>query len=84
MRKVDKLGRIVIPLELRKKYGLSEAATIEFIDTGDGITVKASDPFCRVCRSKISQKAKLPLCDECILKAVKSYNENNIAEKNVR
>ena len=41
MRKVDDLGRIVIPMELRKKYGLSKGVEIEFLDNGDGITVKA-------------------------------------------
>ena len=75
MRKVDKLGRIVIPLELRNKYGLTEGASIEFIDSGDGVTVKSTDPFCKICRVRISEDAPLPLCDECIAKVLESYNE---------
>ena len=71
MRKVDKLGRIVIPQELRKKYGLTEGSTIEFLDVGDGVTVKTSDPFCKICHGKISADAKLPLCEECISRAKK-------------
>ena len=72
MRKVDRLGRIVIPLELRKRYGLLEGARIEFIDVGDGITVRPSEPFCRICRVKISEGASLPLCEACIEKAIQS------------
>ena len=75
MRKVDKLGRIVIPISLREKYGLSEGATIEFSDSGDGITVRSSEPFCKICRAKIADDSSHPLCDGCIEKIAKSYNE---------
>ena len=75
MRKVDRLGRIVIPQELRQKYGLTEGITIEFLDSGDGITVRASDSLCKICRRKISDNATLPLCEACISEAVKSYKK---------
>lgn len=65
MRQVDKLGRIVIPLELREKYGLTEGVEIEFSESRDGVTVKAAAPFCKLCRSKISPDAKFPLCQAC-------------------
>ena len=39
MRKVDTLGRIVIPKELRMKYGLTEGADITFEDNGEGVLV---------------------------------------------
>ena len=78
MKKIDKLGRIVVPIELRKKYGLSDGAKIEIFDIGDGITIKSSEPFCRICRAKILDDRELPLCDECTLEAVKSYNEKNL------
>ena len=77
MRKVDKLGRIVIPLELRVKYGLTEGATIEFLDVGEGITVKPSEPFCRVCHAKIPSDTAFPLCESCILEAMRKYNEKS-------
>ena len=77
MRKVDKLGRIVIPSELRQKYGLCEGAVIEFLDAGEGITVKPFEPVCKVCRSRISDVSTLPLCEACITKAVRSFNEKS-------
>ena len=76
MRRVDRLGRIVIPLALREKYGLCEGAEIEFLDSGDGVTVRASEPFCKLCRAKISEGASVCLCDSCIAEVVKRYNEN--------
>lgn len=80
MRKVDKLGRIVIPLELRKKYGLIEGTAIEFLDVGEGVTVKPSEPFCKVCRTKIPSDASFPLCESCIAKAIKKHDEKKVKE----
>ena len=77
MRRVDKLGRIVIPLELRQKYGLTDGAEIEFLDSGDGITVKSSVSLCKLCRGRISDGITLPLCERCISEVIKSYNEKS-------
>ena len=76
MRKVDKLGRIVIPLELRQKYGLGEGVMIEFLDDGEGITVKPFEPVCKVCRNKIPENLASPLCETCIAKAVQSFKKS--------
>ena len=73
MRQVDKLGRIVIPLVLREKYGLTAGATIEFLESHDGVTVKTAAHFCKLCRSKISADAKFPLCQACI-ELIKAYD----------
>jgi AbrB family looped-hinge helix DNA binding protein len=75
MRRVDRLGRIVIPLALREKYGLCEGAEIEFIDSGDGVTVRSTEPFCKLCRAKIDGGANIPLCDDCIAEIAKLYSE---------
>ncbi|MBR2340172.1 MAG: AbrB/MazE/SpoVT family DNA-binding domain-containing protein [Clostridia bacterium] len=77
MRRIDKLGRIVIPFELRRRYGLTEGVKVEFLDAGEGITVRSSEPFCKVCRSRICDGATFPLCEACIAKAAKRYNERN-------
>ena len=66
MRKVDNLGRIVIPKELRKKYGLEIGAELAFEDIGAGILVKASDKACRLCGRELEKAHEIPLCPECI------------------
>ena len=75
MKKVDNLGRILIPKELRAKYGLNEGAEIEFLDVGEGVTVRALDPLCRICRGEISKDSELPLCDRCLAEAARSYRK---------
>ncbi len=75
MRRVDKLGRIVIPQELREKHGLNEGVTIEFFDKGDEIAVKASEPFCKLCKGKIHEKAVFALCEDCVDKIMREYNK---------
>ena len=75
MRRVDDLGRIVIPKELRKKYGLFEGTAIEFIDGGDGITVKASAHTCVVCKRPVPEDISLPLCRDCVIKVYEKYEK---------
>lgn len=74
MRKIDDLGRVVIPKELRQKYGLLEGADIEFIDGGDGVTVKASAHICIVCKKPVPEDISLPLCKDCIMKGYEEYS----------
>ena len=50
MRKVDKLGRIVIPLPLRQKYGFTEGTVIEFLDAGDGVNLRNAEACCKLHR----------------------------------
>ena len=39
IRKVDKLGRITIPIELRKFYGFEAGKEVSIIDTDDGVLI---------------------------------------------
>ena len=75
MRKVDDLGRIVIPKELRNKYGLFEGADIEFIDSGDGVTVKAAAHLCTVCKRPVPNDISLPLCRDCVMQGYREYGK---------
>ena len=75
MKKVDDLGRIVIPKELRKRYGLFESVDIEFIDGGYGVAVKASSHICFVCKSPVPDDISLPICRDCVMKGYKEYGK---------
>ena len=66
MRRIDRLGRIVIPQELREKYGLKDGAKIDFFDNGEGVTVKLADSFCKLCHAKIPDGIKIPICEKCV------------------
>ena len=75
MRKVDELGRIVIPAHLRKKYGIKNGTAMEFSDTGNGLLIRNVEPLCRVCHKPLCEDAAFPLCNACLAEAAKRYQE---------
>ena len=44
VRKVDELGRIVLPIELRKTFGISEKDSLEIFTDGEKIILKKYQP----------------------------------------
>jgi transcriptional pleiotropic regulator of transition state genes len=67
VRKVDELGRIVIPKELRKTLGILEKDPLEIYVEGERILLKKYEPACTFCGSLediIDYKNKL-VCGEC-------------------
>lgn len=51
VRKVDELGRIVIPKELRKSFNIAEGDPIEIFTDNESIVLKRYEPFCTFCNS---------------------------------
>lgn len=45
VRRLDDLGRIVIPKEIRRRFGLSEGMALEMSVTDDGILLKPYFPY---------------------------------------
>lgn len=46
VRKVDELGRVVIPIELRRTLGISEKDALEIYVDGERIVLKKYEPAC--------------------------------------
>lgn len=68
MRKVDDLGRIVIPKEIRKNLKISENDTLEIFSDSSSIVIKKPNTACIICGSKkslVSIKDKM-ICKKCI------------------
>ena len=64
VRKVDELGRIVLPIELRRTLGIEEKDRIE----GDAIILRKYQPACIFCDSAkdiVSYRGK-NVCSDCI------------------
>ena len=75
VRKVDILGRIVIPKELRDSLDIEDKDPLEIFVEGDRIILKKYNPSCIFCGSStdvVLYKEKL-ICDECI-KSISSRN----------
>ena len=51
IRKVDEWGRIVIPMELRNKLGISEKDPLEIYVSGSSIILKKFNSNCALCGS---------------------------------
>lgn len=71
LRKVDELGRIVIPAGLRKHTGIDIGETLEVVAKGDVILLKRySEDFCVFCGSQDNLESYLEknICLDCILK----------------
>ena len=70
VRKVDELGRVVIPIEIRNKFDIAEKDTIEIYVDGSSIVLKKYEPNCIFCgnsKNLIAYKDKL-VCSKCAQK----------------
>lgn len=70
VRKVDELGRIVLPIELRRTLGIEEKGPVEIFVDGDTIVLRKYQPGCIICGSvdKLYYVNDTPICPECIKK----------------
>ncbi|MGH0939942.1 AbrB/MazE/SpoVT family DNA-binding domain-containing protein [Bacillus mycoides] len=48
VRKVDELGRVVIPVELRRTLGIAEGTALDFHVDGENIVLRKQDKSCFV------------------------------------
>ena len=68
VRRVDELGRLVLPSELRKSFNIEEKDSLEIYTDGDLIILKKHEPACIFCgeaREVVSFKGK-NVCKSCI------------------
>lgn len=68
VRKVDELGRIVLPIELRRTLGIEEKDRIEIFVDGESIILRKYKPGCIFCdnaKDIINYKGK-NICPDCI------------------
>ena len=67
-RKIDGLGRIVIPMEIRNKLNISEKDPLEIHVEGQTIVLQKFEPDCTFCGSSknvVEYKGK-NICEKCI------------------
>lgn len=68
IRKVDELGRIVLPIEIRRNLDIAERDEIEIYMENDHIVLQKYEPNCVFCSSSyslVSYKGK-NICAECV------------------
>lgn len=70
VRKVDELGRIVLPIELRRTLGIEIKDPLEIFVDGESIMLKPYKPACILCGENdnlVEYKGK-KICKKCINK----------------
>ena len=68
VRKLDELGRIVLPIEIRRTFNLAEKDAVEIFTEGDRIVLKKYQPNCIFCgegRNLLEYKGRL-FCKSCV------------------
>jgi transcriptional pleiotropic regulator of transition state genes len=68
IRKVDELGRIVLPIEIRRTLDISVRDELEIFMDNDQIVLQKFEPSCIFCGSShklVSYRGK-NVCQECL------------------
>lgn len=68
VRKVDELGRVVIPIELRRTLNIEEKDSLEIYVDGEHIILKKYEPACIFCgnaKDVVQYKGK-NICPACM------------------
>lgn len=70
IRKVDDLGRIVLPIELRRTLDIAERDELEIFMENDRIILQKYEPACIFCGSArgLSSYARKNVCGDCVRK----------------
>lgn len=68
VRKVDELGRVVLPIELRRTLGIAEKDALEIYVDGESIVLKKYEPACIFCNNAkdVTVFKNKNICPDCI------------------
>lgn len=67
VRQIDELGRIVIPIEIRKRLGINERDPLEIYVKGERIILAKPTDSCVFCSKSrnLEQFMERPVCASC-------------------
>jgi len=67
-RKVDSLGRVVLPVEMRRRFGIAEGDLVEIAVQGRQILLSKVESRCVFCGSDtdLSRFAGRQVCGRCV------------------
>ncbi len=85
VRRVDELGRVVIPIELRNKFKIAVKDPIEIYVDSSSIILKKFEPNCLFCgnsKDLTNYRDKL-ICSNCLNKLWELKDNKNNEIKNV-
>ncbi len=70
IKKIDEMGRIVIPKEIRTTMGVDTGDRLQFFIDGDSVVMKKLSVSCIFCGSEndLTELNEKHICAECISK----------------
>ena len=73
VRRLDELGRIVVPIDIRNKLSITEKDPMEIYIEGDKIVLRKFETNCVFCGSDNALKEfkDKPVCEDCLKKLQK-------------
>ena len=77
VRRIDELGRIVLPIEIRKNLALASRDAVEIFVNEDTIVLKKYEPACIFCGSLDNSslfKGRI-ICDKCLADLKKAHSD---------
>lgn len=77
VRQVDELGRIVLPIELRRTFGIEQKDALEIYTDNNTIVLKKYEPACIFCgdaSDMITYKGK-NVCSTCASKMKEMFED---------
>lgn len=82
-RKVDELGRVVIPVELRRTLGIAEGTALDFHVDGENIVLRKQEKSCFV-TGKVSESNMELLDGRMFLSKAGASELLDVLEKSVK
>lgn len=68
VRKLDELGRVVLPVELRKSFNIEVKDLVEIFVDEEYVILRKYEPTCVFCSNtkEVTEYKNKRLCSECI------------------
>ena len=68
VRRIDELGRVVLPIELRRTMGLEVKDPVEIFMDGDAIVLRKYEAACLFCggTKNLTAFRGRPVCSDCM------------------
>lgn len=67
-RKLDKLGRVVVPADYRYRTGIDIGDQIKITEEAGKLIIEKLKPFCKICGSEENINEQYSVCEDCINK----------------
>ncbi len=78
VRRIDHLGRVVIPMELRRTFGIEKNDPLEFFVDGDKVVLRKYQPGCYLCgdvEGHMHDFFGKAICTKCVKQVVQYSNK---------